>query len=102
MPNPSNTLKLFSVIRFKALGEWKIPYADASRTSHYSLPSILSVLRSVRLEVSVAELLANGCHPHRKNPRPKEDITHLPPEHVAASILEKERRIAEILENIKG
>ena len=33
------------------------------------------------------------CNLDRKNPRGKEDITHLPPEQLVASILEKERRI---------
>jgi type I restriction enzyme M protein len=41
-------------------------------------------------KVSAAELLANGCNLDRKNPRAKEDITHLPPEQLAASILKKE------------
>ena len=36
-----------------------------------------------------------------KNPNAKEDITHLPPEQLADSILEKERRIAEIVTGIK-
>ena len=49
-----------------------------------------------------AELLANGCNLDRKNPRGKEDITHLPPEQLAQSILDKERRIADIMGNIKG
>jgi type I restriction enzyme M protein len=52
--------------------------------------------------VPAAELLANGCNLDRKNPRAKEDITHLPPAQLAESILEKERRIAEILGNVKG
>jgi len=51
--------------------------------------------------VPAAELLANGCNLDRKNPRGKEDITHLPPEQLAESILTKERRIAEILANVK-
>jgi type I restriction enzyme M protein len=33
-----------------------------------------------RLESPAAELLANNCNLDRKNPRAKEDITHLPPE----------------------
>jgi len=37
----------------------------------------------------------------RKNPRAKEDITHLPPDQLAASILQKEERIAEIMGNIQ-
>lgn len=32
--------------------------------------------------------------------RAKEDITHLPPGELAASILEKEQRVAEIMRNI--
>ena len=52
-------------------------------------------------KVPAAELLANGCNLDRKNPRAKEDITHLPPDQLAASILEKEHRIAEIMGNIR-
>lgn len=52
-------------------------------------------------KVPAAELLANGCNLDRKNPRAKEDITHLPPEQLAASILQKEQRIAEIMANIQ-
>jgi type I restriction enzyme M protein len=37
----------------------------------------------------------------RKNPRAKEDITHLPPAQLAADILKKEQRIAEIMENVQ-
>lgn len=52
-------------------------------------------------KVSAAELLANGFNLDRKNPRAKEDIAHLPPDELAASILEKERRIAEIVAGIQ-
>jgi type I restriction enzyme M protein len=51
-------------------------------------------------KVSVEELLANGCNLDRKNPSAKEDITHLPPAQLAADILRKEQRIAEIMGNI--
>ena len=37
----------------------------------------------------------------RKNPRAKEDFTHLPPAQLAADILKKEQRIAEIMGNIQ-
>jgi len=53
-------------------------------------------------KVPAEELLANNCNLDRKNPRAKQDITHLPPEQIVASILEKERRIAEIMERIRG
>ena len=52
-------------------------------------------------KVPAAELLANGCNLDRKNPRAKEDITHLPPEVLVASILEKEKRIVEIVGRIQ-
>jgi type I restriction enzyme M protein len=52
-------------------------------------------------KVSAKEILANGCNLDRKNPSAKDDITHLPPEQLAASILEKEKRIAEIMGNIR-
>jgi type I restriction enzyme M protein len=53
-------------------------------------------------KVSAAHLLANNCNLDRKNPRTKEDITHLPPEQLAATILQKEQRIAEIMGNIRS
>ena len=53
-------------------------------------------------KVPVAELFAGGCNLDRKNPRAKEDIAHLPPDQLAASILQKEHRIAEIMGNIRA
>ena len=47
-------------------------------------------------------MLANGCNLDRKNPRGKEDITHLPPDQLAADILKKEQRIAEIMSRVRG
>jgi type I restriction enzyme M protein len=52
-------------------------------------------------KVPAADILANGCNLDRKNPHAREDITHLPPEQIAADILQKEQRIAEIMENIR-
>jgi len=53
-------------------------------------------------KVPAGELLANNCNLDRKNPHAKEDISHLPPEQIADSILQKERRIAEIMADIKA
>ena len=53
-------------------------------------------------KVPADELLADGCNLDRKNPRATGDITHLAPEQLAADILKKEQRIAEIMGNIKG
>jgi type I restriction enzyme M protein len=52
--------------------------------------------------VSAAELLATGCNLDRKNPRAEEDIAHLPPDQLAASIQQKEKRIAEIMGKIRN
>ena len=51
-------------------------------------------------KVPAAELLASRCNLDRKNPRAKEDITYLPPDLIAADILKKEQRIADIMGNI--
>ena len=53
-------------------------------------------------KVPAAELQANGCNLDRKNPAAKEDITHLPPAQLAASILQKEQRISAIMGTIQG
>ena len=52
-------------------------------------------------KISAADILANNCNLDRKNPSAKEDITHLPPEQLADSIMQKEQRIGEIMANIK-
>lgn len=52
-------------------------------------------------KVSAAEILASGCNLDRRNPRAKEDITHLPPDQLAVSIIQKEQRIAEIMDDIR-
>ena len=52
-------------------------------------------------KVPASEILTNGCNLERKNPRGKEDITHLPPEQLVESIITKERRILEIMDEVK-
>jgi type I restriction enzyme M protein len=52
--------------------------------------------------ISVEELLANSCNLDRKNPRVKEDIAHLPPTQLSASILEKELKIVETVKRIQA
>ena len=52
-------------------------------------------------KVSASEVLADNSNLDRKNPRAKDDITHLPPEQLASSIREKEQRIREIIERVQ-
>jgi type I restriction enzyme M protein len=52
--------------------------------------------------VPVAKLLTSNCNLDRKNPRAKEDITHLPPDQLASSILNKEQRITEVMGKIRS
>ena len=52
-------------------------------------------------KVSVEQLLANDCNLDVKNPNSKKDFEHLPPEQLVKSIVEKERRILEIMNEIE-
>ena len=51
--------------------------------------------------MSTEEILARGCNLDVKNPHSKEELEHLPPEELVESILRKERRIAEIMDEIR-
>ncbi|MBI2060110.1 MAG: N-6 DNA methylase [Nitrospirae bacterium] len=53
-------------------------------------------------KVSADEIRKTGFNLDRKNPRARQDISHLPPEQIAESILAKEHRIVQIMANIKG
>ena len=53
-------------------------------------------------QVSAEEILTNGCNLDVKNPHSKKELEHLPPEVLVDNILEKERRIAEIMAEIKN
>jgi type I restriction enzyme M protein len=48
-------------------------------------------------KVPAEEILSANCNLDRKNPHAKEDISHLPPEQLVESILQKEQRIMEIM-----
>ncbi len=51
--------------------------------------------------MSAEEILANGCNLDVKNPHSMEELERLPPEELVNSILAKERRIAEIMGEIR-
>lgn len=55
----------------------------------------------VHIPSALGYTATRGFNLDRKNPRAKEDITHLPPAQLAADILKKEQRIAEIMGNIQ-
>jgi type I restriction enzyme M protein len=52
-------------------------------------------------KVSAKDIFANGCNLDIKNPRGQQDLGHLPPEQLVDSILKKEERIVEIMNEIK-
>ncbi len=52
-------------------------------------------------KVSAEEILSNGANLDIKNPHGKEELEHLPPEELVESILEKERRITEVVGEIR-
>jgi type I restriction enzyme M protein len=53
-------------------------------------------------KIPAKQILDNGCNLDIKNPAAKEDLEHLPPEKLVESIVEKERRILEIMGEIKA
>jgi type I restriction enzyme M protein len=53
-------------------------------------------------KVPADEIRAAGFNLDRKNPRAKQDIAHLPPEELVASILDKERQIIEIMHKVQA
>ncbi len=53
-------------------------------------------------KVHAQEVLQNGCNLDIKNPNNKQDLEHLPPEQLVEDILSKERRIMEIMGEIKA
>ena len=61
-----------------------------------------SFLRASFMEhVPVEQLLVNDCNLDVKNPNSKKDFEHLPPEQLVKSIIQKERRVLEIMEEIE-
>lgn len=52
-------------------------------------------------KIRADDLSANNYNLDHKNPHAKEDITHLPPEQLAADIVRKEERMAEIMRNVQ-
>ncbi len=52
-------------------------------------------------KIPVKKVVENGYNLDIKNPNSKQDLEHLPPEQLAESILKKELRIAEIMNEIK-
>jgi len=53
-------------------------------------------------KVSAAKVIESGYNLDIKNPNGKADLEHLPPEQLTENILNKEKRSAEILSDIRG
>lgn len=52
-------------------------------------------------KISAKEILDDNCNLDRKNPNAATDFEHLPPEQLVDDILNKERRVTEIMQEIK-
>ena len=78
---------------FTPLIEWWNNRAENERAWKISATALLEYSNDGSLRVVNLD---------RKNPRGKEDITHLPPDQLATDILKKEQRIAEIMGNIRN
>ncbi len=53
-------------------------------------------------KIKAKDVLVNGCNLDIKNPHGAEALEHLPPEQLAESIAEKNRRISKMMEEIKA
>jgi type I restriction enzyme M protein len=53
-------------------------------------------------KVSGADLLESGCNLDRKNPHAADAFEHLPPEQLVEDIIAKERRILELMEEVRA
>ncbi len=53
-------------------------------------------------KVPLSQIADNGYNLDIKNPSARQDLEHLPPEQLAASIAEKERRIATLMDEIQA
>lgn len=53
-------------------------------------------------KASAAELLESGCNLDRKNPNSAADFEHLPPERLVEDIIAKQRRILELMDEIRS
>jgi type I restriction enzyme M protein len=51
--------------------------------------------------VPVDQIAASGYNLDIKNPNATTDLEHLPPEQLVASIIEKERRILELMDEVR-
>ena len=49
----------------------------------------------------VEQILVNDCNLDVKNPNSKNDFEHLPPEQLVKGIIERERRVLEIMGEIE-
>lgn len=101
---------------FRILHSSGQPFADIGQRKNYAKTAPIQVEEFVACrswwkrreendrawKVPAADLLAAGCNLDRKNPRAKEDLAHLPPERLAENIVQKERRILEIMEKVRG
>lgn len=91
------------------LPEGRKKYTKTSPLQYEELTDLLKWFRAERRretehawKVKAREVLAGGGNLDIKNPRGVEALEHLPPEQLAESIVEKNRRVGEIMEEIKA
>ncbi len=88
MPNEADTCRRFVVPRLQTAG-WDSEPCQLNEQVTFS-PMI------------AAQILSKSCNLDIKNPSAKDDLEHLPPEKLVEDILAKERRIVEIMGEVKA
>ncbi len=84
-------------------------YTKTSPLQYDELADLLKWFKSAKRQenahawkVKAKSILSNGCNLDLKNPRGAEALEHLPPEQIAESIAEKNRRVGEIMKEIEA
>lgn len=90
------------------LPEGRKKYTKTSPLQYEELSDLLKWFKAARRhenakawKIEAKDVLANGCNLDIKNPRGIEALEHLPPEQLAESIVAKNRRIGDILDEIR-
>lgn len=102
---PSDTIWYYEL----PLPEGRKKYTKTSPLQYEEFADLLKWFRAERRretehawKIKARDVLAGGGNLDIKNPRGAEALQHLPPEQLAESIAEKNRRVGEIMEEIKA
>ena len=115
-PIPTNLLFFDRSGPTKSIWYWEQPlpegrkkYTKTNPLQFEELETLLKWFKASRRQgnahawkVKAGDVLANGCNLDIQNPCRADSLEHLPPDQLAESIVEKNRNIGQVIEEIKG